>query len=111
MADTSQVVDRLAKEFLDSRMPDIVRAFSPKHVILFGSRAKGEAREDSDIDLILVSDQFKDVRFADRIARFLIEIRPRREVEPLCYTPEEFEELRKRVSIVAVAAREGIWIQ
>ena len=111
MGNTNQVTDPVTRRFLDSRLPDIERIFKPEHIILFGSRATGHAKEDSDIDLILVSQQFEGVRFAERIARFLKEIRSELEIEPLCYTPEEFETLRGQVSIVAKAAREGIWIQ
>jgi len=32
----------------------IVRAFMPEKIILFGSRARGAARPDSDIDLLVV---------------------------------------------------------
>jgi predicted nucleotidyltransferase len=111
MADTSRVTDRLAKEFLDAALPDIERAFAPEHIILFGSRAKGQARDDSDIDLILVSDRFEGVRFPNRIASFLKTIRPKPEVEPLCYTPAEFERLKEQTTILIEATREGIWIQ
>lgn len=111
MVNTSQVTDIAARRFLDSRLPDIERIFKPEHIILFGSRASEHAKEDSDIDLILVSRRFEGVRFAERIARFLKEIRSEIEIEPLCYTPEEFEMLRGQISIVAEAAREGIWIQ
>ncbi len=34
----------------------VVAYFRPRRVILFGSRARGEAREDSDIDLLVVVD-------------------------------------------------------
>ena len=111
MIDRGHVRDKIARDFLNERLPDIERIFAPEHIILFGSRATGRARKDSDVDLILVSSRFRNLRFADRIARFLKEIRPGLEVMPLCYTPEEFEELRKTPSIVREAAREGIWIQ
>jgi uncharacterized protein len=34
----------------------IVRQFDPQRVILFGSHARGEARPDSDIDLLVIID-------------------------------------------------------
>ncbi len=33
----------------------IVERFQPQRLILFGSRARGEARDDSDFDLLIVS--------------------------------------------------------
>lgn len=39
----------------------------PQQIILFGSYAVGKQREDSDIDLIVVSDDFKDKNYWQRI--------------------------------------------
>ncbi len=41
-------------ELLDEMARAIVAAVDPEQVILFGSRARGEAREDSDVDLIVI---------------------------------------------------------
>lgn len=61
-----------------------------REIYLYGSFAKGEIHEGSDIDLLIVGD-FKE-RFFDRIGRILdLTDLP---VEPLVYTPEEFKELR-----------------
>jgi predicted nucleotidyltransferase len=35
----------------------IVRGFHPRRIVLFGSQARGSAREDSDIDLLVVVDE------------------------------------------------------
>ena len=44
--------DLVPRELLDS----VVRHLRPQRIILFGSRARGDAREDSDIDLLVVVD-------------------------------------------------------
>ncbi|HLB24692.1 MAG TPA: nucleotidyltransferase domain-containing protein [Nitrospirota bacterium] len=60
--------------------------------ILFGSFAKGNYREDSDIDIAIVSKDFKGVRFYDREKlvplRRNIDIR----IEPIPFRPEDFNE-------------------
>jgi predicted nucleotidyltransferase len=58
--------------------------------ILFGSYAKGNSNEFSDIDLALVSDNFTGTRFFDldtlRDAKFAINT----DISPLPYRPEDF---------------------
>jgi predicted nucleotidyltransferase len=105
------VKDPVARRFLEVSLRDIRRVFDPAHIILFGSRATGRAGESSDIDLIIVSDRFRDVPFPNRMGAFLRAIRPEPDVEAFCYTPDEFEALKGQLSPVAEAAREGIWIQ
>ncbi len=82
-----------SKEILDK-----VKIFTRKlkknlpvtEVYLYGSFAKGEIHEGSDIDLIIVGD-FKE-RFFDRIGKVLdLTELP---IEPLVYTNEEFEDLK-----------------
>ena len=43
---------RIPRDLLDP----VVEYFKPQRVILFGSRARGEAKRDSDIDLLVVVD-------------------------------------------------------
>ena len=45
-------MDRVPKSLLDG----VVRVFDPVQVILFGSRARGDHRPDSDIDLYVIVD-------------------------------------------------------
>lgn len=46
----------------------IVRQFSPERIVLLGSRARGDAREDSDVDLLVLFVQVDDPRaLASRI--------------------------------------------
>lgn len=79
-------------------------------MIFFGSRATGKAHQDSDIDIIIVSPKFRETKFRYRPLGFYRHWTLKYPVDFLCYTPEEFEKLRKRVSIVSEALKEGIEI-
>jgi len=88
--------------------------YGAKKIILFGSQARGETHEWSDVDLIVVSPKFKGknaLKGAQNLYgewhRYLKIDRP---VDFLCYSPEEFEKQRKRISIVKQALEEGIEI-
>jgi len=64
---------------------------SVRAVYLYGSFAKGEIHEGSDIDLLIIGD-FSE-RFFDRIGKILdLTDLP---IEPLVYTVDEFEEFKK----------------
>ncbi len=41
----------------------------PSAVLVFGSRARGEALRDSDLDVLVVADAFRDVAWLDRPVR------------------------------------------
>ena len=61
-----------------------------QQVILFGSWARGEVHEGSDMDLVIVG-EFRE-RFPYRIGHILdLTDLP---IEPLVYTPEEFEAMK-----------------
>jgi len=79
-------------------------------IILFGSMAKGKIHKDSDIDLILVSRKFKGKKSFKRSIGFYKYWNLDYPVDFLCYTPEEFNKLKKQVTIVREAVREGIEI-
>ena len=67
------------------------KALPVMEVYLYGSFARGEIHEGSDIDLLIIGD-FKE-RFFDRIGKVLeLTDLP---IEPLVYTVEEFEEMKK----------------
>jgi uncharacterized protein len=53
-----------AEELLALIVERIVRRFDPLKIVLFGSRARGTARPDSDIDLLVVLPQVADQRQA-----------------------------------------------
>ncbi|MBS3097941.1 nucleotidyltransferase domain-containing protein [Candidatus Woesearchaeota archaeon] len=79
-------------------------------VIFFGSRVKGKARRYSDIDLVIVSKEFRGLKFRRRpllLDNYWDLDYP---VDFLCYTPEEFKKLSKQITIVKEAVKEGIEI-
>jgi predicted nucleotidyltransferase len=91
----AEIVDRL------------VMAFSPARIILFGSRARGEARPQSDFDLLIVWPDEKPPRFrAAVIRKALAGITLPFDIAVV--TPAEFERYRSRPAhVVGIATREG----
>jgi predicted nucleotidyltransferase len=75
---------------------------SVRKVLLFGSLARGDARDHSDIDLIVVKDT--QMRFLDRLDEFYDDAREAMDV--LVYTPQEFEEMKHR-PFIKMALKEG----
>ena len=84
--------------------------FNIDKIILFGSRAKGTYTKNSDYDFILVSSDFKGIKFTDRISKIYPYWKYNNSIEPLCYTSKEFEKLKRQITIVREAVKEGIEI-
>ncbi|MEM5811973.1 MAG: nucleotidyltransferase domain-containing protein [Candidatus Aenigmatarchaeota archaeon] len=84
-------------------------------VILFGSFARGDFKNDSDVDVIIVDKRFKRMDYFKRgnglWLKWHIEHKIKYPVDFICYSPEEFDKLKKKVSIVSEALREGIIIE
>lgn len=106
----NKVVDPIVRDFLRDKLDVIRRSFTPEHLILFGSRARGNAEEGSDIDLIIVSEVFRDVPFPERAPWFYKVVQPEVHIDVLCYTSEEFEKKRREINIVSEVLPEGIYI-
>jgi len=79
-------------------------------MILFGSRATGKTHEYSDFDLMIVSPEFKGLKSFERGLGFYKDWGHKYPVDFLCYTPAEFNKLKKEATIVREAVREGIEI-
>jgi predicted nucleotidyltransferase len=80
-------------------------------LIFFGSRVRKKYHKDSDIDLIAVSEKFRGLNFFKRVAKMYDFWDLNYPVDFLCYTPEEFNKLKKEVSIVSEALKEGVEIE
>jgi len=86
---SSEVAERL-REYVE----EVVKVLNPRLIVLFGSFARGDVNEGSDIDLIVVAD-FQE-EFLDRITLLMKMNRFRLPIEPIGYTPVEFEDMRTR---------------
>ncbi len=88
----------------------IEKEYGIQRMLLFGSLARGKTNENSDVDLIIVSEKFKGLSHLKRSPPLHLAWKLRYPVDFLCYTPAEFDKLKKRVSIVRDAIREGVEI-
>jgi predicted nucleotidyltransferase len=84
-----------------------LRTLDPERVILFGSFARGDFHEGSDIDLMVILNTSE--RFIDRIGHVLEVLDPADfDVEPLVYTAAEYENMRqRRTTLIDAVEREG----
>lgn len=101
---TDERLERFRREYL----PLLIAQFSPALVLAFGSRAKGEALAHSDLDLLIVSDAFRDVRWLDRPGRVIDGLSLPFGVDLFCYTQEEYATKRQELGVVRTASEEGI---
>ena len=69
----------------------IKKHFEIESVFLFGSYAAGVASSDSDIDLAIISKSFGDNRFSDNVKLGKLTWGIDTRIEPIGFTPEEFE--------------------
>lgn len=104
----AQAVDERVERFRRDYLPRLVEKFRPAKVLVFGSRARGDALRHSDLDLLVVSDAFAGVRWLERSVRVLEQVPVRFGVELLCYTPEEYARKVEEFGIVRTATLEGL---
>jgi len=78
-----------------------VRADYPDaRVIFFGSIARGDALQESDFDLIVVSEAFVEKNFFKRSTKMYDYWNEKAPLEVFCYTPEEFNKKKNEIGIV-----------
>lgn len=94
-------------EIISTMTDRIVRDFDPLQIILFGSRARGDAHAHSDVDLLVVFSELTNKRkTAVDIRRVLSDLPISKDI--LVATPEELARQRDQVgSVLRYAQREG----
>lgn len=104
MEDESKVPDAELTEEIVRR---IVQAVDPDRVILFGSRARGEIRPDSDIDLLVIAAS-SEPRYRRAVPLYGVLSDLLMPMDIVVYTPQEVEEWsRVPQAFVTTAIREG----
>jgi predicted nucleotidyltransferase len=99
--------DPASPELLDEAVRRLAALFHPQRIVLFGSRARGDSRPDSDIDLLVIAESAEPVHV--RMARAQRALRglpvP---IDVFVCTPQEAETYGHWLShTVALALREG----
>ncbi|MGH7774571.1 MAG: nucleotidyltransferase domain-containing protein [Candidatus Binatia bacterium] len=103
-----RIADPLVRRFASQYLPRLKRRYKPELVLVFGSRSRGEALADSDLDLLVVSERFQGIHFLERTSMLLADLDLPFSADVLCYTPEEFARKRRELGIVSQALEEGL---
>jgi uncharacterized protein len=98
-------------ELIQAMVDTIAREADPDTVILFGSRARGDARPDSDVDFLIVEREPFTAQRSRRQETARLYLALRKLAIPkdlLLYSRDEFEQLKNSVHhVVGRARREG----
>jgi len=79
-------------ERIEKYKGEVVRELNPEEIILFGSFARGDFNEGSDVDILVIAD-WKEC-FLDRIGILLRLNTVHLPLEPIGYTREELERMK-----------------
>lgn len=101
--------DKNIQDAFTDIVQSIINNYAPQKIVLFGSYARGEAHEGSDIDLMVIKETSK--RFIDRIAEVIQLNKTLLTLEPMVYSPLEFEKMKKeKRDFILTIEEEGIEI-
>ncbi len=91
------------------KIVNALKPYDPERVILFGSAARGDADQDSDIDIAIIKETR--ARFLDRLGTVYDLIDADFAIDALVYTPKEFAEMQARENpFIESILKEGIEI-
>jgi len=106
MADTTDSAIELVKRYIQELKRNNIPV---QEAIIFGSYAEGNPKEESDIDVALISTAFTGDRFEDR--RKIVPLRRNidNRIEPIPFRPEDFyeggnfaDEIRKTGKVIDI---------
>lgn len=103
---------RISRQAWEAELDKIIhglRSYAPQRAILFGSFARGDYHAGSDVDLLIIKDT--DQPFVERGADVLRACSSTLAIEPLVYTPDEFEQMKQQHNpFIGQVTAEGIVI-
>jgi len=107
MGPAPQTFPPLTSELLDTIVRRILQVGSPQRIVVFGSRARGETRPDSDLDLLIIEESdLPRYRRPPRYLKALVGVFPAKDV--VVWTPAEVEAWRNvPTAFITTALREG----
>ena len=95
-------------DIVNNSKEKLMKKIPVKKIILFGSRAWGKPKRWSDFDLIIVSDKFKNIKSIQRASEMYDYWDVDYPVDFICLTSEEFNKLKKGITIVSEALKKGV---
>lgn len=101
-------MDRRTTTQLKPFLERIKKKFAPVRFILFGSRARDDALETSDYDILIISPRFHHIPFYQRHVEVYHLQKEQLSIDVICLTPEEYAVRSKELSVIREAAREGV---
>ena len=107
----NETIDFFLKKYLDK----IKTNFDPQEMWIWGSYVYGNPRKDSDLDVVVISNEFKKYRFIQRSSKVTKELRTWAdreipEIDFICYTPDEFEKKKNQISLAREITTKGLKI-
>lgn len=90
---TKQQLESIFNLQIEIAVNSLKNGYDPEKIILYGSVARGDFNENSDIDLIVIKKGVDNVRPLYRIREALSFTRDAAKVEPLVYSPEEIKSI------------------
>lgn len=111
---SQQKIKKRVLEVVKNYLENLKEEIRVEGVILFGSAARGKMHRDSDIDLIIISPNFKKMGFMQRLILLSRLRRGMKKTMPMDifgYTSEEFNKFSKKSIVLEEAKKEGIVIK
>lgn len=103
MVKTKITVDEMLCSYVD----ELKKKIKLEKVILYGSRARGDALKNSDIDLIIISDDFERFSFLERLEFLELQWKYSIPIEAIGYTAKEYEEMSGKIGIISEVVKYG----
>jgi len=92
---------------IDRYLEKLSKRLRINEAIAFGSTVRGDRLKESDVDLIIISEDFQQMPFPERLGLLQLDWDEPLDLEAFGYTPKEFQRFRDRTIILKEAVRYG----